>query len=86
MRFTVEIQNVRQLLSAAGVPVGTLAKRLGRSEPMTSLKVKGMRPMFLDEVGAIVGAINDGGRMTVTENQIIKLIGKKNLKVRGFVG
>lgn len=86
MRFTVEISNVRELVMAAGVTMGTLAKRMGRSESMTSLKVKGVRPMFLDEIGAIVGAVNDGGVMTVTDAQVVKLIGKENIKVRGFAG
>jgi hypothetical protein len=86
MRFTVEISNVRELVMAAGVTMGTLAKRMGRSESMTSLKVKGVRPMFLDEIGAIVGAINDAGLMTVTDAQVLKLIGKENVKVRGFAG
>ncbi len=86
MRFTVEISNVRELVMAAGVTMGTLAKRMGRSESMTSLKVKGVRPMFLDEIGAIVGAVNDGGLMTVTEAQVVKLIGRENIKVRGFAG
>jgi hypothetical protein len=86
MRFTVEISNIRELVMAAGVTMGTLAKRMGRHESMTSLKIKGVRPIFLDEIGAIVGAINDGGLMTVTEAQVIKLIGRENIKVRGFAG
>jgi len=86
MRFTVEVNNIRELIAAAGVPMGALAQQLGRSETMASNKLKGKRSLFLDEVGAIVGAINDHGRMTVTDAQVIKLIGKHNLKVRGFAG
>jgi len=86
MNITVKVANVRELMTAAGVPMSVLAKQMKLSESMVALKIKGLRPMFLDEVGAIVAAVNSIGRTTVTLEEIIKLIGKKNLKVRGFAG
>ena len=84
MQFKVKVDNVRDLLVVGGVTTAALAKRLGLSTAMTNLKLKGRKSLFLDEVGAIVGAINAVDRMTVTEDQVVKVIGKTNLKVRGF--
>ena len=86
MKVTVQVDNVRDLVDSAGVTVGALAQRMGRHVSIASLKLKGVKPIFMDEIGAIVGAINAAGRMTVTEEQVIKLIGRKNIKVRGFAG
>lgn len=86
MKFSVTVENVRDLIHSAGVTVGDVAVRMGRSESMTAQKLIGTRPLFLDEVGAIAGSINAEGRITVTEEQVIRLIGKKNIKVRGFAG
>jgi hypothetical protein len=86
MKFSVKIDNVRELVEAAGCSIGAVAQRMGRSESMTSLKLKGVRPLFMDEVGAIVGAVNGGGRMEVTEEQVVRLIGRRNIKLRGFAG
>lgn len=84
MKFTINVRDLRQLVDAAGVPVGAVAARMGRSDSMTSLKLKGKRPLFMDEVGPIVAAINEGGSVTVTEEQVVKLVGKANIKLRGF--
>lgn len=86
MKFQVTVNDVRELVGSAGVTTGLLAQRMGLSDSMVSLKLKGLRPIFADEVGAIVGAINAVARMKVTEDQVIRVIGKNNLKVRGFVG
>lgn len=83
MKFSVECNSLRELIAAAGVPVGTLATRLGLSDSMTSQKATGERPIFADEIGPIAAAINEAGRTTVTEKQVISLIGKARVKVRG---
>lgn len=85
MQIKVKVNTVRELIHASGISIEDVAQRMGLSPTMTSLKILGQRTLFLDEIGAIVGAINDGERTVVTEDQIVKLIGKKNLKVRGFV-
>ena len=86
MKISVEVKDVRELLDAAGVTIGTLARRLGLSESMTSMKLKGTRPFFLDEVGGIVGAVEEGGRTAVTEKQVVELVGRGNMKIRGYLG
>lgn len=86
MEFRVRIESIRQLVQVSGVSYGDLAAEMGLSQTMTSFKFKGTRPIFMDEVAAIVKGINAGGRMTVTRDQVTKLIGKKNLKVRGYAG
>jgi hypothetical protein len=86
MKFSVKIETVRELLDAAGVPVVALAKRLGLGESITSLKVRHVRPFYADEIGAVVGAVNDAGRMDVTEDKVVRLVGKKNIMLRGYLG
>jgi len=83
MKFTIECKTIRELIAAAGVPVGVLAKRLGLSDSMTSQKATGERPFFADEIGAVAAAINEAGRVKVTNKQVIELIGKANIKRRG---
>ena len=51
---------------------------------MTHLKFKGTRSIFIDECGKIAAALNSGGRVSIQPEDVIKLIGKKNLKVRGY--
>lgn len=84
MQIKVKVENIRELIHASGISMMDVARRMGLSETMVSLKINGQRTLFADEIGSIVGAINDGGRATVSEDQVIKLIGKKNLGVRGF--
>lgn len=86
MELKVKIETIRELIEASGVSMAALAQRMGRSQTMTSLKIHGHRPLFMDEIGAIVGAVNETGRAKVSEEQVVKLIGRRNIKVRGFAG
>lgn len=86
MRLKVRIETLRELVKVSGVPVGDLADAMSLSQTMTSFKLAGSRPLFLDEIPAIVSAINNGERVEVTDEQVMDLVGKRNLKVRGYAG
>jgi len=85
MKFSIEISNVRELVHSAGVTIAVLATHMGRSESIVAQKINGTKPLFLDEIPGIVGAVNDAKRIKVTEEEVIKLVGKGVIKVRGFV-
>lgn len=86
MRLNVEVKTLRELVGSAGLPVSDLARRLGLSDGTVSLKLRGDRPFFLDEIEVIVAAIAEAGRTTVTKHQVIKLIGRHNLKEMRMYG
>ena len=86
MKTTVEIDSLRELISASGIGIAAIAERLGLNQSTVSLKIKGERPLFLDEMGPIAAAINAGGRIKVSETDVINIIGRSNLKQRGYLG
>lgn len=85
MKFSFEIENLRDLVHSAGLTVEDIGQRLGRSESNTRDKLTGRRALYLDEVGAIAAAITEGGRVKVTKAQLLKLLGSGRVQVRGFV-
>lgn len=84
VKLNVTVETIRDLVEVAGVPMNEIAVHMNLSGTMTSLKFKGHRSIFMDEVDAIAAALNSGGRVRVTSDDVVALIGKKNLKVRGF--
>jgi hypothetical protein len=84
--FLTKVRTIRELAEISGVPMIEIANTLGLSITMTHLKLKGARAIFLDECSALAQAMNQGGRLKVTESEIEALIGRENLKVRGFAG
>jgi len=85
MKTAVEIGTLRELISASGIGIAVIAERLGLNQSTVSLKISGDRPMFLDECGPIAAAVNAGGRIKVNEADVIELIGRSNLKQRGYL-
>ena len=85
MKTTVGIETLRELISASGIGLAAIAERLGLNQSTVSLKINGDRPLFLDEMGPIAAAINAGGRVKVSEAEVINLIGRTNLKQRGYL-
>ena len=85
MKTTVGIETLRELISASGIGLAAIAERLGLNQSTVSLKISGDRPMFIDECGPIAAAINAGGRVKVSEADVIDLVGRANLKQRGYL-
>jgi DNA transposition AAA+ family ATPase len=85
MKTTVEIGTLRELISASGIGIAAIAERLGLNQSTVSLKISGDRPMFLDECAPIAAAVNAGGRIKVNEGDVMELIGRTNLKIRGYL-
>ena len=85
MKVLVEIETLRDLLRASGVEIKDLAARLGLNQSTVTLKIAGERPLFLDEVGPITAAINEAGRAEVYQEEVIDLVGKSNIKQRGYL-
>jgi len=84
MRIQVKVETIRDVADVSGVQMKEIAAHLGLSVTMTHLKFKGTRSIFIDECGKIAAALNSGGRVSIQPEDVIKLIGKKNLKVRGY--
>lgn len=85
MKVMVKVETLRELISAAGVSIKDLAARLGLNQSTVTLKINGERPLFLDEVGPITAAINEAGRVEVYQEEVIDLVGKNNIKTRGYL-
>lgn len=84
LKVEVEVATIGQLITLSGATISDISQRMGVSPASAGQKLRGSRSLFLDEVGAIVGAINSFKRTTVTEDQVVELIGKHNIRVRGF--
>jgi len=85
MKFSFEIDNLRDLVQSAGLTVGDIAQRLGRSESNARDKLTGRRALYLDEVGPIAAAITESGRVAVTRARLLKFLGSGRVQVRGYV-
>lgn len=84
MIIKVEVNNLRDLFVSARANVGDLAERLGTAQPTVSCKLSGIRAWYEDELEALVDAIVAPGWVrNVDRNTIVKLVGAKNIKVRG---
>jgi hypothetical protein len=84
MIVQAKIQTIRELAEISGVPMKEIAAHLGLSVTMTHLKFKGTRAIFIDECGKIAKAMSHTGRLSISAEDVIKLIGRKNLKIRGY--
>jgi predicted transcriptional regulator len=85
MKAQVTVETLRDLIRVSGVGIVELAQRMGLNQGTVSNKINGERPMFIDEIGPITAAINDAGRMRVKESELVELVGRTNLKVRGYL-
>ena len=85
MKILVKVETLRELIRASGVEIKDLAQRLGLNQSTVTLKLAGERPLFLDEIGPITAAINEAGRVEVYNEEVIELVGKSNIKTRGFL-
>ena len=85
MKLNVDCPTLRDVVRAVGLPVGDLATRLGLSVSMVSLRMSGARPWFEDELGPVAAAINETNRAKIDEAKVLRLIGKANVKRRGYL-
>lgn len=86
MEFNVTIGSVKDLVEVARVELDTIAQHLGLCRSMAGLKVRLVRPIFLDEIPKLTEAINSTGRVTVTEEEVVELFGGEgSIKVRGYL-
>ena len=84
MNVEVEVKTLRDLWRVAAGRVGVLAHRLGLAAPTVSCKLQGRNSWFADEIDAVVAEINAAGVVRkVDRAKVVKLIGAKNVRVRG---
>ena len=86
MKFSVKVETLGDLVQVAGVPIETIAEELGLSSTIIRLKINGNRTMFIDECEGFATALNLSKRISVTTAQVESIIGKSNLKLRGYAG
>jgi len=86
MEFSVIIESVKDLVEVARVDLDTISQHLGLSRSMAGLKVRQIRPVFLDEIPKLTEAINSTNRVAVTEEEVVELFGgEESIKVRGYL-
>jgi DNA polymerase II small subunit/DNA polymerase delta subunit B len=86
MELLVRIESVKDLVEVARVDLDIIAQHLGLSRSMAGLKVRQIRPVFLDEIPKLTEAINSTERVEVTEADVVDLFGgKERIKVRGYL-
>lgn len=85
MEFKLNVDNLKDLINSAGLTVTEAARCIGRHESITRQKLRGERTLFLDEVDAMAEAITAAGRIEVTRDQLLELLGRGRVKVRGYV-
>lgn len=86
MKISVECRTVQDLWEVSGLSVDKVASALGISPSSVYLKVSGRRPWFEDEIGPVAVVLScEDSRVSIDETKLIKLIGAKNVKRRGFL-
>lgn len=77
MNVTVSVTSLEDLVDVAGVELAPLAQFFGVDVSYVSLKVRGLRPWFVDEVPRLVLALRTLGkrRVQVSVKQAVELIG-----------
>ena len=83
MQVKVKVETLSDLYRVSFASVGALADALGVAQPTVSCKVNGLRTWYEDELDALVSAMNEPGHITVTRDTVVKLIGAREIKVRG---
>jgi hypothetical protein len=84
MIVKVEVNNLRDLFEAAGANAANLGEELGVAQPTVSRKLSGFTSWYEDELDALVDAIVSPDRVRgVDRTTVVKLVGAKNIKVRG---
>lgn len=84
MQVLVKVKTIRDVAAISGASMKEIAEHLDLSVTMTHLKLKGARATFIDECPKIAAAMNSGGRLSISAEDVIKLYGRSNLKVRGY--
>lgn len=85
MRVRMKFDTMRELIQAAGLRPIDVAHALKVSGGAITRKLTGDRPWFHDELVNVAVLVNTTGRIEVTTDQLVKLVGAKRVKVRGFV-
>jgi hypothetical protein len=73
-------------MDAAGIGPEEVARELGLSGSAVSHKLMGARAWFQDELEKLADILTGRGRFEITGDQLVRLVGKKLVKVRGYVG
>lgn len=85
MQIKVKVGTVRDVMEAAGLRPYVVAHALSLSPGSITMKLKGTRPWFRDELVQLAATINEAGRLKVTLEDLVKLAGPGRVRIRGYV-
>ena len=85
MKISVKVETIRELFDVSGAAMKSFAEKLGVTESSVSYKLDRERPIYADEIGPLVATMNEPGRIVVSEERVIRLIGRRTIKVRGYM-
>jgi hypothetical protein len=79
----VKFNRIRDLWSVSDGDIDALSAALGIKPSYAYQKVLGHKSWFADELNALADEINRAGLASCTPDDCIKIIGAKNVRVRG---